>query len=133
MSVETLNQYNRKRLAQTKIEYNPVQIEFHDDGGDLVRNMWYNYFKYYYKDPSNNDDNIANLKAGKVLAQWLGAAMKPGVVDNEWKPRIAGGKYDGVALSMTAKPFIPGTSFTQNVNSVCKASKNPDMAMKVLE
>jgi hypothetical protein len=67
MSVETLNQYNRKRLAQTKIEYNPVQIEFHDDGGDLVRNMWYNYFKYYYKDPSQKYDNVTNTN-GQLAA-----------------------------------------------------------------
>jgi len=60
MSVDTLNQYNRKRLAQTKIEYQPVQITFHDDGSDLVRNMWYNYFKYYYKDPSQAYDNVTN-------------------------------------------------------------------------
>jgi len=61
ISVDTMNQYNRKRLVQTKIDYNPVQIEFHDDGGDLVRTMWYNYFKYYYKDPSNKYDNITNV------------------------------------------------------------------------
>jgi hypothetical protein len=67
MSVETLNQYNRKRLAQTKIEYNPVQIEFHDDGGDLVRNMWYNYFKYYYKDPSQKYDNVTSTN-GQMAA-----------------------------------------------------------------
>jgi len=67
MGVETLNQYNRKRLAQTKIDYNPVQIEFHDDGGDLVRNMWYNYFKYYYKDPSQKYDNLANTN-GQMAA-----------------------------------------------------------------
>jgi hypothetical protein len=60
MTVETLNQYNRKRLAQTKIEYNPVQIEFHDDGGDLIRNMWYNYYSYYYKDPSQAYDSPNN-------------------------------------------------------------------------
>ena len=41
IQTQQLNQYNRKRLAQTKIEYNPVTLEFHDDGGDLVRNMWY--------------------------------------------------------------------------------------------
>ena len=52
VSVDTLNQYNRKRLVQTKIDYNPVQIVFNDDQGDLIRNMWYNYFSYYYKDPS---------------------------------------------------------------------------------
>lgn len=49
---DTLNQYNRKRVVQTKIDYDPVNITFHDDGGDNSRNMWYNYFKYYYKDPS---------------------------------------------------------------------------------
>ena len=60
LSVDTLNQYNRKRLVQTKIDYNPVSMEFHDDGGDLVRNMWYNYFSYYYKDPNQKYDNVTN-------------------------------------------------------------------------
>lgn len=52
MEVETLNQYNRKRLVQKKINYQPCQVDFHDDGGDLIRTMWYNYYSYYYKDPS---------------------------------------------------------------------------------
>ena len=67
LSVETLNQYNRKRLVQTKIDYNPVTLEFHDDGGDLVRNMWYNYFKYYYKDASQQYDN-ASATNGSMAA-----------------------------------------------------------------
>jgi len=58
INVETLNQYNRKRLIQTKIEYNPINLVFHDDQGDLIRNMWYNYYSYYYKDPSQNYDNV---------------------------------------------------------------------------
>ena len=52
IEVETLNQYNRKRLVQKKINYQPCQVDFHDDGGDLIRTMWYNYYSYYYKDPS---------------------------------------------------------------------------------
>ena len=52
--IETKNQYNRKRLIQTKINYEPVTITLHDDGGDYVRNMWYNYYAYYYKDPNQN-------------------------------------------------------------------------------
>jgi len=59
MSVETMNQYNRKRLVQTKIDYQPVQIEFHDDGGDLTRDLWYSYYSYYYKDPSQKYDNLS--------------------------------------------------------------------------
>ena len=52
IETETLNQYNRKRIIQKKINYMPVRVEFHDDAGDVVRNMWYNYFSYYYKDPN---------------------------------------------------------------------------------
>ena len=47
-----LNQYNRKRIVQTKIKYDPIDINFHDDNGNLIRNMWYNYYTYYYKDAS---------------------------------------------------------------------------------
>ena len=49
---ETLSQYNRKRVIQKRINYEPCTIVFHDDGGDVSRNMWYNYMAYYYKDPS---------------------------------------------------------------------------------
>lgn len=52
LDVETMNQYNRKRLVQKRIEYDPIRVTFHDDGGDLIRQLWYNYFAYYYKDPS---------------------------------------------------------------------------------
>ena len=52
INVDTLNSYNRKKNVQTKMEYGPVTIEMHDDQADLVRTMWYNYFSYYYKDPT---------------------------------------------------------------------------------
>ena len=38
-----LNQYNRKRVVQTKLKYEPSRIVFHDDQADLIRNMWYDY------------------------------------------------------------------------------------------
>lgn len=60
IQTDTLNQYNRKRIIQKKIEYQPVQFELHDDGGDLIRTLWYNYFSYYYKDPSQKYNNISN-------------------------------------------------------------------------
>jgi hypothetical protein len=66
VKTETLNQYNRKRVIQTGIEYQPVNLTFHDDGGDVVRNLWYNYFSYYYKDPSQKylAPNNTNGSAG---------------------------------------------------------------------
>ena len=51
LAVAEMNQYNRKRLIQTKINYNPAQIVFNDDHSDLIRNMWYQYYQYYYSDP----------------------------------------------------------------------------------
>ena len=52
IDTETLSQYNRKRVVQKKINYDPVTVTFHDDGGDNVRKMWYAYYNYYYKDAS---------------------------------------------------------------------------------
>lgn len=45
-----LNQYNRKRIVQTKIKYDPIEITFHDDNGDTVNSMWEAYYTYYYND-----------------------------------------------------------------------------------
>jgi hypothetical protein len=58
ISQETLNQYNRKRIVQTKINYQPVTITLHDDQSDLIRNLWYNYYTYYYKDSIYGYNNV---------------------------------------------------------------------------
>ena len=47
-----LNQYNRKRIVQTKIQYDPIEITFHDDGGDNINQLWEAYYTYYYNDSS---------------------------------------------------------------------------------
>jgi len=71
---ETLNQYNRKRVIQTRINYDPINIVFHDDGGDVVRNMWYNYFSYYYKDPTQKylNENNQNGSLGASTTRTTG-------------------------------------------------------------
>lgn len=60
----TLNQYNRKRLVQTKIKYNPITIQFHDDNGNLVSDMWYNYYTYYFRDANKPVLNQAGRATG---------------------------------------------------------------------
>lgn len=66
IQTHTMNQYNRKRLVQTKIDYQPVNITFHDDGGDNARRLWYYYFSYYYKDPAQQylTPNVTNGSLG---------------------------------------------------------------------
>lgn len=66
ISVDEMNQYNRKRLVQKKIEYQPCSFTLHDDGGDLARNLWYNYFAYYYKDPTQQYWNGAPTTSGSL-------------------------------------------------------------------
>lgn len=66
---EVLNQYNRKRIVQTKINYEPVTITFHDDGSDRVRNMWYNYMSYYYKDSVQKYGNRPNTNGSAGASQ----------------------------------------------------------------
>lgn len=62
--VEEMNQYNRKRYIQKKINYRPVNLTFHDDGSDSVRSMWYNYYSYYYDDPSYGYDGNGSNNPG---------------------------------------------------------------------
>ena len=50
IATETLNQYNRKTVIQTKLNYDPVTIEFHDDNSEITNGLWKNYYKYYYTD-----------------------------------------------------------------------------------
>jgi hypothetical protein len=65
-SVETMNQYNRKRKVQTQIEYDPITCIMHDDTSDLSRELWYNYYSYYYKDASQKywDAAVTNGSIG---------------------------------------------------------------------
>ena len=55
LDVKTLNAYNRPNYVQTKIKYDPIQITFHDDSADVVRDFWYDYMSHYYRDSDYTD------------------------------------------------------------------------------
>lgn len=54
MKIETtpLNQYNRKRLSQTKIAFEPVKVVFHDVADGKTLKFWEMYYRYYFADGS---------------------------------------------------------------------------------
>jgi hypothetical protein len=64
---DTINQYNRKTVVQTKITYNPVNITFHDDMDNMIVNLWKNYYQYYFAD-SRYDGNTAGTLASRTLS-----------------------------------------------------------------
>jgi hypothetical protein len=47
---ETLNQYNRKRIVQTGHEFEPLQVKFHDTVNPALRQMFVEYYQFYYGD-----------------------------------------------------------------------------------
>jgi hypothetical protein len=59
ITAETLNQYNRKKNVQTTHKHNPIEINFHDDNMGIINQLWQNYYKYYYADPTSAEDTNA--------------------------------------------------------------------------
>ena len=59
-----MNQYNRKRIIQTKIKYEPIEITFHDDNGDNVNGLWQSYYTYYYNDSTLTGSVLTGTQGG---------------------------------------------------------------------
>lgn len=63
ITTETLNQYNRKTVVQTKLNYDPINLEFHDDNSEITSGLWTNYYKYYFTDSAYGGYNDLNPPA----------------------------------------------------------------------
>jgi len=62
-TVKNYNAYNRPNLVQSKIGYDDVSMTFHDDSANVVRNFYYDYFRYYYRDSDYGDLNQSSTTA----------------------------------------------------------------------
>jgi hypothetical protein len=49
IATKTLNSYNRPNIIQSKINYQPITITFHDDSANVVRDFWFAYYNYFYR------------------------------------------------------------------------------------
>jgi hypothetical protein len=63
-NVEEKIQYNKKMYAATRIQYDPVNITFHDDHADTVNAFWKKYYEYHIADAvsMNSDLQISTTK-----------------------------------------------------------------------
>jgi len=50
ISTTLKHQYNKKRNLQTRLDYDPINIVFHDDNYGQTTAMWEAYYRYYFKD-----------------------------------------------------------------------------------
>jgi hypothetical protein len=58
---ETLNQYNRKRIINKRVVYQPIKLEFHDDIANNIRNMWIAYNQHYNADSNHSINSTWNI------------------------------------------------------------------------
>lgn len=58
LQTETVNQYNRKKIIQTGVQYQPVSLQFHDDNSGLTTLLWEAYFRYYFSDSNYVQRNV---------------------------------------------------------------------------
>lgn len=49
----TKNQYNRKKIIYKQINYDPINLTFHDDSAGIINAMWALYYGYYIHDRHN--------------------------------------------------------------------------------
>tara|TARA_B100001013_G_scaffold281013_1_gene181037 strand:+ start:428 stop:1828 length:1401 start_codon:yes stop_codon:yes gene_type:complete len=50
ISTTLKHQYNKKRNLQTRLDYDPINITFHDDNYGVTTAMWEAYYRYYFRD-----------------------------------------------------------------------------------
>ena len=87
IKTETMHQYNKKRIVQTGLDYNPMTINFHDDVGDRVLKFWADYYKFHYGDGGRTESS-----------EWMNDIVKRDFVEGHgWGLK---GNYGGNADNM---------------------------------
>lgn len=84
MKIETtpLNQYNRKRLSQTKIQFEPVKVVFHDVADGKTLKFWEMYYRYYFGDgtePGMNEAKSTQQKNKSFSVESLIPKLNPAI------------------------------------------------------
>ena len=64
MGLEEKHQYNKKMYLATRIQYEAINITFHDDHADTINAFWKKYYEYNIADPvaMNSDQAISLTK-----------------------------------------------------------------------
>jgi len=99
VTTETKNKYNRKKNLQVRLDYDPINITFHDDNMGLTTYLWESYYRYYFV-----DGNLGSLDA----------AGKPNQTSTGFMPHNT---YEGKALNAFRYGF-DNNSYAPFFNSI---------------
>ena len=118
-TVVELNQYNRKRLVYSKVEYMPFTIKLHDSVDSAVVKLWKDYFTYYFADSrTKSATDLGYTGSGPTGSSFVdssGWGLRPIAEDTNFFTRIElyslfGGKYQMTAF---LNPRITNIDFEQ--------------------
>lgn len=64
------NQYNRMSINVDKIDYDPIEIAFHDDTVNMINTFWYSYYQYMIQDPKFSNFGSTQTQGLPIPQQW---------------------------------------------------------------
>jgi len=97
MNLEEMVQYNKKAYVATRIQYEPVNITFHDDHADTVNAFWKKYYEY------NIADSV-NLGSSVTMMNYLKDNAYDYITDNNTRNRFSRWGLD--TPKQKAKPYL---------------------------
>ena len=115
--VKKHNQYNKKTLNVTRINYDPVSIEFHDDMASQMRAFWYAYYQYYIQDPA-----FSGLSTTKLPEQYNNYASS---YSNIYNTADKDYSYGMDTVAKTGKDFNRPEAFFKDIR-IYHFSRNHD-------
>lgn len=120
ISTDTVHQYNRKKQVQTRLDYDPVTIKFHDDNIGISTQLWSLYYGYYYADSAHGGSAGSTPKAGASAQGGFLATV--GALASSLVPQaggIIGGVVDkgGSAQSSVPAAFYRNTYQPSGLNT----------------
>lgn len=88
VDIETLDQHNRKRLVQTKVNFDPISLTMYDDNSSKVQMLLDSYMSYHYA--SFRPNIITDAGPGRDTKQQHGSKYLTG--STEFQPGMYGYK-----------------------------------------
>ncbi len=79
---QTLNEYNRKKIVNTGVEYQPVTIRVVDTASNAWLTLIMKYFAYHYMNPRNQNNvgerDVASVNYGQGGAEFIASQFGSG-------------------------------------------------------
>ena len=142
IDTEVLNQYNRRKIIQTKLKPSPVTLMLHDTVEGKTLRFWEMYYEYYFKDgiatektrPDSSQVNNALFKhdlLNETFSNQFGYNLErvgnnKQLIDSIEIFQVHGGKY---SLTTLVNPRI--TTFTHDTLDYAETSGLMQIAMEL--